>query len=149
MAVQFATIDQLRDFQGLTPREERPSDVEEAKVYDAETARLNGLLKRASTRVKTAVRLARVAYATTGIPKQEGIASGFADATCAQAVWFEDNGDVSGAADQFDSVSLIGVAFSKRSGSSASEQTAAASRVSPESLEILSNLGIFTTAVRH
>lgn len=146
MAVQFATIDEFRLFQGLPAREPRPADSEEALVYDAETTRLNALLQRASGRVSSITRLARVSYARTGIPAVANIADAFSRATSAQATWFEDKGSAAGSGAEYDSVSLIGVSFSRRAGVA---QTPAQTRVSPEALEILSNAGIFSTAVSH
>lgn len=148
MAVQFATIDEFREFQGLAPRDPRPSDTAEAVVYDAETRRLNALLQRASDRIVTMVRLARVAYAPTGIPRDSGHADAFSRATSAQAVWFEDKGSASGSAVEYDTISLIGVSFGKRAGAGAA-QTPGQSRVAPEAVEILSNANIYSTVVGH
>ncbi len=147
MAVQYATIDDYFAFHGETRL--RALDADEIAAYDAETLRLNALLKRASSRVKTAARLGRVHYQATGIPSSTAIARAFAEATCAQADWFEETGDLSGAGDRFDSVSLLDVSFARRASSGATGNAAGASRVAPEANEILQNAGIFTTAVNH
>lgn len=146
MAVQYATIAQYLAFQGEPPREPRPSDPDAAAVFDAETVRLNALLQRASDRITTVVRLARVRYANTGLPRDAAIAEAFARATAAQAVQFEETGSPSGNGGDYTSVSLIGVQFSK--GSSAA-QTPAQARVSSEAYDILSGAGIFTSRVRY
>lgn len=146
MAVQFATIAQYRTFQGLSPREQRPSDPESAAAYDAETVRLNALLQRASDRIRILVRLARVRYANTGLPRDEAIAETFARATAAQAVQFDETGSASGNGADYTSVSLIGVQFSK---ASTAAQTNAQARVSAEASDILAAAGIFTTRVAY
>lgn len=146
MAVQFATIAQFLDFQGLPARTPRPSDPEGGAAFDAETRRLNALLQRASIPIQKAVRLARVRYENTGLPRDAAVADAFARATAAQAVQFEETGSPSGNGDDFTNVSLIGVQFSK-AGTAAKTQTQ--QRASAEAYDILASAGIFTTRVRY
>lgn len=143
MAVQYATIAQFLDFQGLPVREPRPSDPEAAAEFDAETRRLNALLQQASDDVRLMVRLGRVRYANTGLPRDAGVADAFARATSALAVHFEETGGASGNGDRFNSVSLIGVQFS----GPAVAQSAGQSRHSAQAASILAAAGIFTTRV--
>jgi hypothetical protein len=145
MAVQYATIAQYLDFQGLPPREPRPSDEDGGAAFDAETRRMNALLQRASDRITQVVRLARVRYMNTGLPRDAAVAEAFARATAAQAVQFDEVGGPSGNTSGFNSVSLIGVQFS----GPADAQSAAQARDSSEALSILSAAGIFTTRVRY
>lgn len=145
MATQYATIAQFLDFQGLPEREPRPSDPEAAAVFDAETRRLNALLQQASDDVRGLVRLARVRYANTGLPRDAAVADAFARATAATAVHFEETGGASGNGDRFNSVSLIGVQFS----GPAVAQSAGAARMSAQASSILASAGIFTTRVRY
>lgn len=146
MAVQFATIAQYRAFQGLPEREPRPSDPDGAAAFDAETVRLNAQLQRASDRIRVMVRLARVRYASTGIPSDDRVAEAFARATAAQAVQFDETGSASGNGADFTSVSLIGVQFSK---AATAAQTPAQARASAEAADILSAAGIFTSRVAY
>lgn len=146
MAVQFATIAQFLDFQGLPPRGPRPSDPDGGDAFDAETRRLNALLQRATVPIQRAVRLARVRYANTGLPRDSDVADAFARATAAQAVQFEETGSPSGNGDDFTSVSLIGVQFSK---SQSAVKTQTQQRASSEAYDILVASGIFTSRVRY
>lgn len=146
MAVQYATIAQYLDFQGLPPRPPHPSDQEGGDAFDAETRRLNALLQRATVPIQKAVRLARVRYANTGLPRDTDVAEAFARATAAQAVQFEETGSPSGNGDDFTSVSLIGVQFSK---ASTAARTQTQQRASAEALDILVSAGIFTSRVRY
>ena len=146
MAVQFATIAQYRAFQGLPEREPRPSDPDGAAAFDAETFRLNALLQRATIPVRRAVRLSRVRYAPTGLPRDEDVAEVFAQATAAQAVQFDEIGSASGNGADYTSVSLIGVQFSKATSAAKSNAEA---RVSAEAMDILAAAGLFTTRVAY
>lgn len=147
MAVQFATIAQYLDFQGLPPRDPRPSDEDGGVAFDEETRRLNALLQRATVPIVKAVRLARFRYDRTGMPKDAAIADAFARATAAQAVQFDEVGSATGNESDYTSVSLIGVQFSKST--SGASKTQAQARASAEAYDILAAAGIFTTQVRY
>lgn len=147
MAVQFATIAQYLDFQGLPPRDPRPSDEDGGAAFDAETRRLNALLQRATVPIQKAVRLGRFRYDRTGLPKDTAVADAFARATAAQAVQFDEVGSATGNESDYTSVSLIGVQFSKSASGATKTQTQA--RASAEAYDILAASGIFTTQVRY
>lgn len=138
---QFAQVD---DYYLFTTGEHAPDN-----LSDAEVARLNSVLKRASQSILTAVRLARISWdRTTGIPTDAVVARGLADATVAQAAWFEEQGDVTGAASGYSDVSMGPVRLA-RNATAAAAVSAAQSRYAPEVSDILSSLPIWTTAVRH
>lgn len=136
---QFAQID---DYYMFTTGDHAPDD-----LPAAETARLNALLKRASQRILRVTRTARIAWdRDTGFPRDAVIARGFADATCAQAQWFEEQGDITGAAQGYTDVAMGPVRIA-RNATAAAAVSAADSRVAPEVMDILAPLPIWTVAV--
>jgi len=136
---QFAQVD---DYYLFTTGEHAPDDLDGVEV-----ARLNALLKRASNRILAATRTARVAYdRDTGAPTMPVVARGFADATCAQAQWFEEQGDITGAAVGYSDVSMGPVRLA-RNATAAAAVSAADSRVAPEVADILAPLPIWTVGV--
>lgn len=135
---QLATVAQYQTFvTGAT-----------TEVPEVEAARINAGLFRASYRVRRALRLARLSWAPSGLPADSVIAQEVAFATAAQFAFGEELGDQTGAATDFDSASLIGVAFSRRASGEAltlSQKTGLA----PEAAGILAVIpGIWKTAVR-
>lgn len=113
----------------------------------AEFARISALLVTASADVSRMTRLARLPYLSDGTPKGAKVVDAFRDATVAQVIKFEEDGDSTGFSDGFDSVSLIGVQFSRRR--TPGGQPVESSRYSRNAVTALVNAGIFTTAVRH
>lgn len=144
MAAQFATIAEFYAFIGQAV----PTDP--APVALA----WNAALQRASNDIRSAVRLARVTY-DGDFPASTAIREAFRDATCAHLEWAGGSGsgvtdvDFTGRADEFDSVSLIGVQFSRRVNGGAVSSDLGRGRISPEARAYLLNAGIFSTAVSH
>lgn len=106
-------------------------------------AKLNALLRRASATVD--------GYLPRGAAVDLGdltTAEALRDATCAQAAWWLEtaDGDPTGAAGRYDSVSILDVTLSKRASTSDSNDDV---RVSPEAVDILRAAGLLTQIVRH
>lgn len=119
-------------------------------IEGVDEAEITQLLRRASIVIARKTRLARYTTDDDGYPAPAAVRTAFAEATCAQAIWFDDTGDVSGAGAQWDSVSLIGVQFSKyRSSAGQGGSSTSDPRIAPEALDILVNAGIFSTQVTH
>lgn len=146
MAVQFASIEDFYAYLGVTPPVE----------YD--DLALDAALTRMSARIARATRLARVSYLPTGIPSSTTIAAAFARATAAElastgaVVDGEVDSDVlSGVGAEWDSISMIGVSFSKnnKAAGSAGSGTSSANRLSTAAADELAAVNIFTTAVRN
>jgi hypothetical protein len=138
---QFAQID---DYYMFTTGVHAPDD-----LPDVDVARLNSVLKRASNSVLRAVRRATIAWdRDTGMLRDAVIARGLADATCAQAAWFEEQGDVTGAAANINDISMGPVRIG-RNATAAAAVSAADSRYAPEVTDILSGLPIWSVAVSH
>jgi hypothetical protein len=105
--------------------------------------KLNALLRRASLTVD--------GYLPRGVVVDSDdldIAETLRDATCAQAAWWVEtaDGDPSGAAGVYDSVSILDVTLSKRASSSDGSDDV---RISPEAVSILKAAGLLTMIVRH
>ncbi|MEV8029265.1 hypothetical protein [Cellulosimicrobium funkei] len=81
-----------------------------------------------------------------GYPTDLDVADAFRDATCAQAAWFDETGDTSGAAGRFNSLSLGSFSASGGGTGSGSNTSAAESRLSPEAVQILQNAGLTNQA---
>src|SRR5690606_31043905 len=81
-----------------------------------------------------------------GYPTDLDVADALRDATCAQAAWFDETGDTSGVAGRFNSLSLGSFSGSGGGTGSASNTSAAESRLSPEAVQILQNAGLTNQA---
>lgn len=136
----LATVEDWYEFKGLG---EVPDDLDRAP--------LEAGLARATFRVKRRLRFARYAKGGDGLPVEASKREAITAAVCATYDWMRDNGDggstLSGA-QGWDSVSLIGVSFSKhgRSGG-ASVQSVDAGMFSPEADVILTGAGFFPQGV--
>lgn len=124
-------------------------EVEPSDMTEAETLRLNAVLRRASGRVSRAIRLARIPFDSDGYPKPAKVRKALADATCSMTQGFETEGNVTGAEADYDSVSMAGVTLSKRAGSASesSTQKALPGGLTPEAYDILVVSGIFDSRV--
>lgn len=110
---------------------------------DVDTDTAQRLLARASTVVRTLTLTAVYATDTDGAAVDDTVRTALRDATCAQAVWFDQTGDDgSGAAAAFSTMSLGSARLSVGGGGSATNTTVAESRFSPEAVQILSNAGL-------
>lgn len=112
---------------------------------------LNASLRRASTVIDGLLRLARYATDEDGMPTDPDVSDALQDATCAQAAWFDDTDDITGADSQAGPTRIGSVSFggSGASGGATNTKSAATSRISPEAQTILANSGILTSAVNH
>lgn len=131
MARVYATPDDYATFTGVDPG-------------TATTA----LLRRCSADIDRYTLTAHYLRDDTGYPTDPAIIEALKDATCAQAAWYLEtsDGDATGAAGQYDSVSIGSVSMSKRSGSDTTA-TPASSRESPEAIQILANAGLLQAAL--
>lgn len=83
--------------------------------------------------------------ATTGLPTSQTLKDAFRDAVCAQALWFEETGDISGAGSRYNSLSLGSFSASGSGSSSTKDGSgAAAARISPEAITILRTAGLLS-----
>lgn len=114
---------------------------------DAEIARIDALLVKASGVVRRMTRTARLNYTTEGFPSASSIRDAFVAATCAIVEDWEDTGDVSGRGGQWDSVAMDGVSYSRTR--LAGEGSRQSERYPPLAVDALVNAGIFTTKVSH
>lgn len=140
MSTQLATIEQYFEFRG---------EVMPPELSEAEALELNALLKRASNRIRSLLRRARLTWGSDGFPKNGSVAQSIAEATVAQASFLRETNNVDGAAGAkgYDSVSMDGVAYAKRGSTVARDERDANGRVAPEVAEILSTLPIWSTRV--
>ena len=125
----YATPSDLADFTG----EEAPANA-------------SALLRRASLLIDGLIVTARYDTDDDGYPTDLDITEALRDATCAQASWFDETGDVSGAAGRFNSLSLGSFSASGGGTGSGSNTSAAESRLSPEAVQILQNAGLTNQA---
>lgn len=112
---------------------------------------LNARLRRASTVIDGIVRFARYEVDADNMPTDPDISDAFTEATCAQAAWFDETDDLTGAISQEGPTKIGSVAFggSGASGSAANTKSAASSRIAPEAVQILTNAGLITATVSH
>lgn len=137
----YATASDLLDFMGG----EVPTGPDGSDLTDAQ---INALLRRASTQVESYVRLARYSVDEDGYPTDPAVSQALTDATCAQAAWWDDTGDVSGADAIAGPTKILSVSLG--GGNTASNQrTAAEARASDEAITILKNAGLIMARVDH
>lgn len=122
-----------------------PSDL---ATFTGEAAPANAiaLLARATRLVEGLTTTALYAVDEDGLPEDLDISEAFRDAVCAQAAWFDETGDVSGAGARFNSLSLGSFSASGGGTGAATNTSAAQSRYSPEAVEILRSAGLLTQA---
>ena len=95
--------------------------------------------------------LTKTAIYTTnsqGLPTDPVIAAAFKDAACAQATYFIDTGDITGAAGRFNSLSLGSFSVSGGGVGSRNNESAAVQRFAPQAVQILANAGLIAHAPR-
>ncbi|WP_263120854.1 hypothetical protein [Cellulomonas sp. RIT-PI-Y] len=127
-----------------------PSDLAgEPWNVDLDETAAASLLRRASTVVDGLTVTARYAVDGDGYPTDLDTSDALRDATCAQAVWFDETGDTSGAEGRFQSMSLGSASLTKAgAGSSTGASGTAESRISPEAVTILAAAGLTGQAPR-
>lgn len=117
--------------------------------WNLEPADPDALLARAATIIRNLTLTAVYATNADGTPTDPGIAAALRDATCAQAVWFDDTGDTgSGAASVYSTVSLGSARLSVGGAGSPANVGVNQSRISPEAVQILANAGLVTGQVQ-
>ncbi len=114
-----------------------------AGVTEAEAATL---IMRATPLLEDLTKTACYATDEEGYPTDPFIKAAFNDAACAQAKWFIDTGDVSGASGRFNSLSLGSFSASGGGVGSANNQSAELDRYAPEAVLILFNAGLIGKA---
>ncbi|TQL46675.1 hypothetical protein FB562_2199 [Homoserinimonas aerilata] len=112
---------------------------------------LNARLRRASTVVDGIVRFSVYDVDDDNMPTDPDISDAFTEATCAQAAWFDDTDDLTGAESQTGPTRIGSVSFggSGASGGATNTKSAATSRIAPEAVQILTNAGLITSTVQH
>jgi len=111
---------------------------------------LNARLRRASSVIDSHTRHDRYEVDDDGYPTNPEIADAFKEATCAQAQWFDETDDITGAASQEGTVSIGSVSMGARGRSSGGASAdAAGSRIAPEAVEILRNVGLLSSVTAH
>lgn len=150
----YATASDYYDFIGddqpmTTPPE--PEEGEEAQEPQPITEKdLNARLRRASSVIDSHTRHDAYDVDEDGYATDPDIADAFKEATCAQAQWFDDTDDLTGAQSQDGTISIgsVSIGASGRSTGGASAD-ALASRIAPEAIEILRNAGLMRSSVSH
>lgn len=121
-----------------------PSDLGgEPWNVELDEAVARALLRRASMVVDELTLTARYAVDDDGYPIDLTVSDALRDATCAQAAWFDETGDVSGAEARWQSMSLGTAALTRTgAGTAVGAASAAQSRYSPEAVSILATAGL-------
>ncbi|HEY9476479.1 MAG TPA: hypothetical protein VIS06_21845 [Mycobacteriales bacterium] len=96
------------------------------------------LLTRASRRVDRLLLPAVYDVDDTGAPTDPAVIEAVRDATCAQAAWWLETGDESGAAGQYQSVGIGSVNLTRRTSDDQDDTT------SPDAVDVLTQAGLFT-----
>lgn len=122
-----------------------PSDLATFTGEDA-PPNATALLARATRLVEGLTATARYAVDVDGLPEDLDVSEAFRDAVCAQAAWFDETGDTSGAGARFSSLSLGTFTATTSTPSASTPGSAAQSRYAPEAVDILRSAGLITTA---
>ncbi len=127
----YATAADYRTFQG-------------DDASDEKDAKLDAKLRRASQTIAGLILFARYAVDEDGYPTDPGIADTLRDATCAQAAWWEDTDDITGAESQSGPTRIGSVSIGGKgvSGGATAGTSAADSRYAPEAISILRTGGL-------
>lgn len=104
------------------------------------------LLARATPLIEGLTFTARYDIDDDGLPTNLDVSNAMRDAVCAQASWFDETGDPSGASARYNSLSLGSFSASGGGTGSGTNTTASASRYAPEAVQILHNAGLTTQA---
>ena len=109
----------------------------------------NSRLRRASSTVDGLTRLSVYDVDEDGMPTDADVDQAFTEATCAQAAYWDDTDDVTGADSQAGPTKIGSVSFggSGASGGATNTKSAASSRIAPEAVEILANAGLLSSNV--
>lgn len=99
------------------------------------------LLLRASRLVEALTRCAVYDVDAEGLPTDAAVAAAFRDAVCAQVAWFDETGDSTGAAQQYQSVSIGSMSLT-RGHSAGGSATGAEQRYAPDAVAALTRAGL-------
>lgn len=136
------------------PRYATPADLATylgttAPTDPAELAAEQGQLDRAADLVARVLRTSRVPVDLTGIPTDAAQRSAITRATCAQAAYWRESLDETGAGALYQSGSMAGVTLTRAARSGGRGAHPSGSRLAPAALDILTGAGLFSVAVRH
>lgn len=104
------------------------------------------VIMRATPLLEHLTKTARYATDVDGYPTDPTIIEAFKDAACAQALYFLETGDITGAAARFNSLSLGSFSASGGGTGSATNTSAAEDQYAPEAIRILANAGLIAQA---
>jgi hypothetical protein len=130
----YATLEQFRAYLGLESDEDTPEDAEQA-------------LRTAGEMVKFWTRGARFELVSPGVPKDPGVKSALERATCEQASYLVESGDVSGYAAAFANLALGNFSIAGNRGKQGESEDPLASMASPVATLILINAGLLSSFV--
>lgn len=145
----YATAADYYDFIGDDQPMTTPAEGQEPQPVTEKD--LNARLRRASSVIDSLTRHDRYDVDEDGYATDERVSEAFKDATCAQADWWADTDDVTGAEAQGGTVSIGSVSIGARGRTSglSGAPDPQASRVAPEAIEILRNAGLMRASVAH
>ena len=138
----YATLADFYAFQGKQVPNPLPNDI---------VVSVNALLENASDELAGVLTLARYRTNADGTPYEDFVSLAITRATCAQALYFQNNPDaVSESIRQFDSISAGSMTLSTNRGSSTGTGKGALllPTASVRALRILKNAGILSNTVR-
>ncbi|MGB3413171.1 MAG: hypothetical protein WBA28_00490 [Microbacteriaceae bacterium] len=143
----YATAQDYYDFIGkeqpmVTPQPDTGPEPVEDKELDA-------LLRRASIRIESYTRTSRYSTDEDGYPTDPKVTEAFMLATCAQATWFMETEDVTGADSQSGMVKIGSVQLGGASADANGPKDTEKARLSPEAVEILMNARLLIGFVGH
>lgn len=120
---------------------------DEGRLYETPS---ESILRRASGVVDGLTRHSVYEVDEDGYPTNADIADAFKEATCAQAAWWDETGDATGAQSQEGTMSIGSVSIGARGRSTGGGSADAAdSRIAPEAVEILANAGLLNRTIAH
>jgi hypothetical protein len=139
---QLATIDDYYAYQGVAV----------PTLDDTLSLALNSLLTRATDRILRIARTARYTVKSDGTIHPATARDAFRRAVAAQAISMRSGGEEgdAGSAEDWTSVGLIGVEFSRQAGAGTTGVTViGGTRYSSEAIDILVGAGMFSSRVAH
>lgn len=150
----YATASDFYDFIGedqpMTTPGEPPEGQEPENPQPVVEKDLNARLRRASSVIDGLTRHARYDVDEDGYPTDEDVSDAFKNATCAQAAWWDETDDVTGAGSQDGTVSIGSVSIGARGRSTGNgAPDAAESRIAPEAIQILRDAGLISALTGH
>lgn len=145
----YATAADYYDFTGEDQPMTTPAEGQEPQPLTEKD--LNASLRRASSVIDSHTRHDVYDVDEDGYPTDADIADAFKKATCAQADWFAETQDLTGAIAQEGTVAIGSVSLGARGRTSglSGAPDPGASRIAPEAVELLRNAGLMRSSARH